>query len=425
MNKRHTIERISTLILLLLSILVLVGFIPAGSRFVRDIAENALRGMGADSVSVGSVSIVLWTGLRIEDIATYKRISDKGDSYRASAGSADIGCNLVSAAVMLAFNPDILKPSGRDVFREAYEKPFELLGDISHAASSLRPVKKITLRSAGIEFTGKGKPGVSVSGAEVALRRGAGMALSGSVSVRETVVPALAKVENFNARISIDGDRLELADGGGAVFGGKLRMNISIDARQSKVLGGEASVSGLDLGKFCVGTGFSPGSLAGKVAIKASLESGFPAHLDSAKAKGSVKVTNLSAADLALQKVPIVSQLSRDLRLLRFSEVKGGFTVAGGRLHFKEIAGIGDVLKFRSAGWVGFDGRISQDFEGELSAGFVAGLSRLVRGSLEKTENEGGRFKCKIGGTFHKPKIELDRSVYDRAIGGVFKGLFK
>jgi len=424
MSHNHKIEKIATIALFLLSLAVLAGFIPLGAGPFRGVAERTLKGMGADSVSIGGVSVVLWSGLRVKEIATYKRISDKGDGYRVRAARVDIRCNLLGAAAAFAVNPAVFKPD-RDVFRELYERPFELAGEVFGKAVSLRPVKKIALRGVDIVFISKGRPGVSVFGAEAVLGRNGGGALSGSATVKEAVIPALAKVERFNVKISVDDQNIELTNGGGSVFGGKLLVNLAVDVRQSKILSGEAVLSGLDLEKFCVGTGFSPGRLAGKVDMDARADGGSPVRLDSVKAKGRVTITNLTAADLALQTAPVVNHLSRDLRLLRFSEVKGGFAIAGGRLYFKEIAGIGDVLKFSSAGWVGFDGKLSQDFEGELSGVFVAGLSKLVRSSLEKTENDGGRFKCKIGGTFHNPHIEVDRSVYDRAIGGFFKNLFK
>jgi len=424
MNDGHRIEKIAALALFLLSLAVLAGFIPFGAGPFRGIAESTLKGMGADSVSIGGVSVVLWTGLQVKNVATYKRISDKGEGYRLRVAHADIRCNLVGAAVALLVSPNIFK-SDRDVFREAYERPFELARDVFGAAVSLRPVKKAALRGVGVSFISGGKTGVSVSGADVILGRNGGAALRGSVTVREAVIPALAKVENFYVKVSVDDKHLGLTDGAGAVFGGKLRIGLSVDINQSKILSGEAFLDGMDLGKFCAGTGFSPGSLAGKAGFDARIDGGSPIRLDSVKATGRVTVTNLTAADLALQKAPIVSQLSRDLRFLRFSEVKGGFDLAGGKLYFKEITGVGEALKFRSAGWVGLDGKMNQKFEGELSRGFVAGLPKLVRNSLEKTEDDGGRFKCKISGTFHKPRIEVDKSVYDRAIGGFFKDIFK
>jgi len=422
-NRSHGIEKIAGLALFLLSLVILAGFVPIGAGPFRGVVENAIKGMGADSVSIEGVTVALWRGLRVKELATYKRISDKGDGYGLRVENVDIRCNLGGAVAAIAVNPNIFK-SDRDIFREVYERPFELIEDISGAAASLRPVKRIALRGAVIGFTGNGKQGVSVSGADVVLGRSVGGALTGSANIREADIPTLAKVYNFRVNISVDDKSLELTDGVGAVFGGKLRMNLSVDARRSKILSGEAYVNGLDLEKFCVGTGFAPGRLLGKADMEARAEEGSPIRFDSMKARGRVTVKNLTATDLALQNAPIVTQLSSDLRLLRFSEVKGGFVLAGGRLNFKEIVGVGDVLKFRSTGWVGFDGKISQDFEGEFSGGFVAGLPRIVRGSLEKTEGDGGRFMCKIGGTFHKPRIEVDKSVYDRAVGGFFKTLF-
>lgn len=418
----HIIEKIATLALFLLSVAVLAGFVPMRVGFLRGAVEGALRDMGADSVSVGSVSVALWMGARLSEVAAYKRISD-GDGYRISVVRADVGCNLVRAAVAIFVNHGVGKTE-RDVFREVYERPFELAGDVFNAAASLRPVKRVALHGVGVGFVGKGVSGISASGADVVLVRDGGRAFSGSAAVREVVVPALARVENFSAKISVDDNNIKFTGGEGSVFGGKLRVNLAVDARQARILSGDAFIGGLDLEKFCAGTGFSPGAVAGRADIDASVERSHGC-LDSMRAKGRVRVTDLVAVDLALQRSPIVSQLSRDLRSLRFSEVKGGFDLVEGKLRFKEIVGVGDVLKFRSAGWVGLDGKISQDFEGELSGVFVAGLSKLARNALEKTDGGGGKFKCKISGPFHNPRIEVDRSVYGRAIVGVLGEMFK
>jgi len=138
-----------------------------------------------------------------------------------------------------------------------------------------------------------------------------------------------------------------------------------------------------------------------------------------------VSVGRLTVTDIALLKTAAVNQVSRDLRSLRFSEVRGGFRLSGGKLRFGEITGVGEVLSFRAVGSVGFDGKMDYDLDGEFSGKFVATLPKLVRSSLEPTESGGGRFKCKISGTFHRPRVEVDRSVYDRAIGGFFRNLFK
>ncbi|MDR0331595.1 MAG: AsmA-like C-terminal region-containing protein [Chitinispirillales bacterium] len=424
MTKRHTIEKLFTLAFFLLSLLILAGFIPVRLPLLAAAAESVLRNAGADSASVGAVSVTLWTGLQVREVSTYKRINDKGDAYRTDIARADISCNLFAAAAALAANRDMLK-ADRDVFREAYEKPIELVGEICGGAASLRPLKRIALRGADARLTSKGKPGISATGAEITLARKKGRALAGNISAKEAAVPSLAKVEGFSIKLSTNNEKLDLANGSGTVFGGKLQIDLSVDIKNSKIISGSVSLRGLDLEKYCAGTNFSPGAIAGKFDFEAKAEPNSPIALDKLKAKGRAAVANLTAADIALQKTQAVNQLSRDLRLLRFSAVKGDFRVHSGRFNFSEIAGTGNVLKFKSAGWVAFDGKLSQDLDGEFSKDFVATLPRLVRGSLERTEEEGGAFKCKITGTFHKPKVEVDKSVYDRALGGFFKNLFK
>jgi len=421
MSKRHTVEKISTFLFLFLSLLVLIGFIPIRFGVLSGIAEHVLKSAGADSVTVGGVSVTLWTGVHVHDAEAYKRISPTED-YRVRVHRADISCNMFRFGVMMLVSPNMLTP-GRDMFREVYEKPLELVSDASVYAMSLGPFKKIAFRGAAINFTDKGSPGLSMAGASANIRRrgGASRSLGGDAHAKEVVIPALAKVENFHIKLLADRDRLELVDGGGSIFGGKVSAGLSLDLKESLVRGGKVRVKGLDLEKFCKGTGFAPGRMAGKVNADAVVSPGTPAILDSIRAKGSLSVTRLSAVDIALQRTPAVAQVSGDLRTLLFAQVTGEFEMGGGRFTFSELAGLGDVLKFRSAGWIGFDGRLNHNFEGEFSPQFISGLPRLVRNSLEPADNGGGRFKCRITGTIERPRVDIDRSVYNRALRNLFK----
>jgi hypothetical protein len=401
-----------------------VGFVPFRLRALNHAVEGALRGAGADSVSVGAVSVTLFRGVRVDDLSAYKRIS-ASEEYRVAVRRADVSCNLFGIAAAMAVNPRLFS-NERDMFREAYEKPLELAGGVCARLMSLRQFRKVSVRGAGVWFAGRGAPGVSAEGVSASVsRRGGRRSLSGEVSAASAVVPYLAKIENFSAKLRAEGGRLDLTGGSGAVFGGRVSAELSLGLEDSRVISGQASVRGLDLAKFCAGTGFSPGSMAGIVNMDAALDPGAAAALDSIRATGSVSVGRLTVTDIALLKTAAVNQVSRDLRSLRFSEVRGGFRLSGGRLRFGEITGVGEVLSFRAAGSIGFDGKMDYDMDGEFSGKFVAALPKLVRNSLEPTESGGGRFKCKISGTFHRPRVEIDRSVYDRAIGGFFRNLFK
>ncbi|MCL2219665.1 MAG: AsmA-like C-terminal region-containing protein [Chitinispirillia bacterium] len=449
MNKLHNIEKVSTLVFLIISVALVVGFVPVRLGMFSGIAESTLKNVGADSVSVGGVSVSLWNGVRVHDFKAYKRINAAED-YRVHAHRVDISINLFRLAARLLFQPKSAHAeNSRDVFHEAYEDPLEFIGGIR----LIHTLKTVKLRGAGVNFTQKGKSWVSLNGVsadvsrQVEFRRALldsssgiiifgrlfrqRITLAGVLNVREAAVPSIAKVEHFNVKLLAEGDRLDLFDGSGNIFGGKINTDMSFGFRrhsshvlygsESRILNGRVHIKGLDLDRFCNETGFSPGRMTGKVNADAEVVMETVAHIDSVKAKGALTVTRLTASDIALQRAPAVSQVSGDLRQLSFAQVKGKFDVAKSRLTFDELIGQGDILKFRSAGWIGFDGRLSHDFEGEFSPEFTAGLGRLVRNGLEPTEDGGGRFKCRITGTIERPRVDVDRSVYNRALRNLFK----
>jgi len=435
MNKAHKIEKAAALLFLVFSLALLAGFLPIHLGPLDRTVENVLKGVGADTVAVGEVSVILWRGIRVKDLTAGKRVSANED-YFASVQQADISCNLFGMALTFLTTPNILK-SDRDLFREAYEKPIEFVGDACLLAMSLGPLTKITLRDAGINVTrhkskGKGKdkaavaavPWVNAGGVSAALAvrgRGGKRALDGSVSVKSASVQSIAAVNDFRVKLRVTGGTLAITDGRGDIFGGKLNVEASLDLDSSRFTGGKARINGLDLEQYCDGTDFSPGRLSGTVNLDAEIEKGSPAALDSIKAKGSFNAANLTAAETGLQKTQAVNKLSRELRTLGFGEVRGDFQLDAGKIRFGEIAAVGDIMTFKSSGWADFEGKLAQDFAGELDSAFVRKLPKLVRNGLEKTENGGGRFNCRITGTFHKPRVEVDKAVYNRA----FKSLFK
>jgi len=429
MNKGHKIEKTAALLFLFFSLALLAGFLPIRFGSLNRAVEDALKGVGADTVTVGEVSVILWRGIRVKDLTVCKRVSANED-YRVSVPQADISCNLFGMAAAILTTPNILK-SERDLFREAYEKPIEFAGDACVLAMSFGPVKRVTLRDAGVRVTQyKGKaaatavPWVNANGvsATLAVRgRGAKRAVDGSVSAKLATVPYIAVIEDFRVKLRVKDGQLSLTDGRGGIFGGKLDVDAFLDLDSSRFTGGKARIIGFDLEKYCAGTDFAPGRIGGKVDINVEIEEGSSAVLDSIKAKGSFKSANLTAAEIGLQRTQAVNQLSKELRTLEFGEVRGDFQLDGGKIRFREIVGTGDILTFKSAGWADFEGRLVQDFEGELNPTFTAKIPKFVRNGLERTENGGGRFKCRITGTFHKPRVEVDKKVYNRA----FKNLFK
>jgi hypothetical protein len=379
-------------------------------------AQDILKDFGADSVTVKKVSATLFDGVKVTEIQIYKQINPR-EFYRAEISRVDIYGNVL--AYLFPRKPIKIE---RDFFMEAYEKPLELIGDVFVFGVGRSPLRKIELQNASVVFTNRNKAGVSIDGVSVKLEK-RGKKITGNLKAQETIIPSVAKIENFTAKLRSNGKQLEIFDASGDIFDGKLNAELSIDLNNFRTVGGNALISGLDLGLFCKESKFSPGRLEGKADFNLEIEQGTAILLDSIKLTGNFLIKELLTVDLALQNISLVKKFAKDLRTIKFTEVKGEFTFLNGRVNFKEIAGKGDTMKFKSVGWFKLDGTLQHSFDGEFTPNFVAGLSRLVRNSFEKTDDGGSRFRCEISGTFHKPRVTVvdKKTMYRRVVKNVFK----
>jgi len=415
MDKAHRGEKILTLAIFIIAFLILMGFLPFRLKALNQVVENVLLNAGADSVSVGGVSVTFFTGVSVRELKTSKRINPR-EEYHTSIERVDVSSNLLSLAFWAFGKPDLLNPQ-RDIFMELYEKPFALVSDASALMTGAKPLKKVGIRGADVEFFEKKKQGISAFGANIKIDRKHN-AIWGKMNVSQVTIPSLAMVENFSVKLGADSERFFLIDGSGTVYGGKLRADASIDLKNASLLDGKITIAGLDLDQFCTQIKFTQGRMSGKVDLSAVLEESNASSLDSVRASGTVAVRNLTVVNLPLQNTPLINFVSPELRTLRFSEVRGDFTLSRSRLRFREIVGSGDIMNFRSSGWVGLDASLDQNFEGTFSRAFAGTLSGLVRSSLEQTADGGRRFNCRISGTFQNPRVDVDNSVYGRAVGG-------
>ncbi|MCL2689420.1 MAG: AsmA-like C-terminal region-containing protein [Chitinispirillia bacterium] len=420
MNKPYKSEKILTLVFFILAFLVLLGFLPFRLKALNKIAEDALLNAGADSVRVEMVSVTFFTGVSVKGLETSKRISPRVE-YRTSIERVDISSNLLLLAFWVLGKSDLLNLE-RDIFMEIYENPFTLVSDASTMIIDAKPFKKVSVRGAGVEFFERKKPSLSAFGANVKIDKKHN-AIWGKIDVSQVTIPSLVTAKNFSAKLHADTERLFLMDGSGTVFGGKMRADASIDLENASLLEGKIAIAELDLEKFCTQMKFTQGSMSGKVSVSAAFQksniSTFDSVLDSIKASGNITVKNLTAVNLPLQNTQIMSFVSPELKTLRFSEVNGNFALDRSRLRFSEIVGRGDIMNFKSSGWVGLDASLHQDFEGVFSKDFSSTLSGLVRSSLEADTSGGRRFNCRISGTFQNPRVDIDGSVYGRAAGSV------
>ncbi|MDR0304583.1 MAG: hypothetical protein LBH98_07460 [Chitinispirillales bacterium] len=398
-----------------------VLFIPFGMNKFTFIVEDILTQAGADSVSVGKVSVSLLRGICIENLSTYKRRNAQ-EYYTVHISRIFIRGKIPALGSMVLGREKGGKVK-RDIFMEVYSKPIGLVSEAFSGLAALGLLKEIEFNNASIRFMNKGKVNVSAENAAAKLSINGGI-FKGKASIAGIVIASMGKIENFSVNLkSGDGKQLDLFDAKGKVFGGKFNAQSSINLKNSKIFGTRMHIKEVDVKQSWEQFKISSGGIEGKADLDLEIE---PFRFNAfalAKLKGNFCVNKLIAVDLPLQKLPIINKVSPKLRTIQFSEVKGKFTFSKKNINFDEISGVGDVMNFKSVGSFNIDnGKIYQNFEGEFSEEFIATqLPRLVRNSLEITENGGGRFKCTISQTFQNPRVKVDKSVIKTGIKNMFK----
>ena len=419
-GKKKSSFGVSVFVLLCLAI-VIMGFIPLPFGAIENIVIDVLKDAGADSVSVGKAYITVFKGIHVENLSTYKRKNSR-ENYRAKISSVNIVGNVFGLASTISKPKIPSKSKKRDIFMEVFDKPVELVGEAAIKLPSLGLISGIELNGANIYFTQKGKPGVSVEGASAKFY-GNNESLEGKLYAAKANIPSFTRIDNLNAKLKSDGKQLNLFGVSGKIFDGKFRGQASVNLKNYRITSGGAHLDGLDLRQLWTKFKFASGQVGGRVNSDIEIEKGMVTAPKLIALKGKFSVGEVSAVDLPLQNTDMVKKVSPKLRSIRFKQVTGDFTYSNQRVKFNEITGTGDVMNFSSVGWLQLEsGKWEQNFEGEFSKQFIPEIpSGLIRNSLEKTKDGGGRFKCNISQTFQSPYVKADKSMYKQAIKNVFK----
>jgi hypothetical protein len=173
-------------------------------------------------------------------------------------------------------------------------------------------------------------------------------------------------------------------------------------------------VSGVDLHKFYKMSGNAAGYIAGKADIALNLNPG-PLDLDSVSGYAIVHGTNLSARNLPIQNTRLLRTYLPGLSSVVFSFFNGEIKFGRGRVVMKSFSADGTPLSIIASGWANDKSAMHMRLFGILSAGYVNGLGEITRESLEPMSSGAYAFRCRVGGTFRQPEVELDKMHIRRA----------
>jgi hypothetical protein len=222
------------------------------------------------------------------------------------------------------------------------------------------------------------------------------------------------RIDRITAFAGFDGATLGI-DSCRAHFGeAPLLLSARYDVPSNRLRYCAIDVSGVDLHKFYAMSGNAAGYIAGKADIALNLKPG-PLDLDSVSGYAIVRGANLVARNLPIQNTKLLRNFLPGLSSVAFSLFNGEIKFGKGHFALKSFSAYGNPLSIIASGWANDRAAMQMRLFGILSAGYAGGLKELTRESLEPMGSGSYAFRCRVGGTFREPEVELDKMHIRRA----------
>jgi len=239
--------------------------------------------------------------------------------------------------------------------------------------------------------------------------------VDGSVQIAETLYKGLT-IEEFDLHFLLAKNVLTVDRLAGKVARGSFSQTARVDlARQGLVYATQLNLR--DVQADAVISAFSPkasGVLFGALGLDAELTGSgtLPETLrQNLSGKGAFRVVDgkLTGAGLVQGLAEFIDL--EELRVVRFSEAKGSFTVTNGKVSLKSDFS-GSDARLTPTGTVGLDGALDVSLDLRLSPALTARLDRGGKVTQFLTDSEGwGQVPLKVTGTASVPRFALDTSV--------------
>ena len=397
-----------------------LGQVPVSSPGLTRMVLGTIEETTGMHARARGVHARLWKGIRVDSLALHRDF----DSTRAS---------LVFPRVRLAIRvlPAVLgwrKIAG--AFQTSSPRAAESASDSPGRTEStspppdLRPlVKDAAFDNGTLSITGRG-PALRARGLRARCSLGATLPFHarGHAELDGLKWGEEGVAENVRLSFHVDRETLSLSLDRGRLWGGSSQGSAEVRINDVGIDTAWIRIKGLDLGALYAATPGHRGKLLARADFSVEL-TGCRPLLDSLKGHGEFALSDVTASELPVQKEVVVVMFMPGLSDLKFTEVAGSLRLDSGTVHVDELVGKGHPMSFAAAGWIGFDGRFSQELDAVLDADFSKNLTSLVRRSLEKDDQGRATFSCIVRGPFLHPSVELEERLYGRVISNVFQDM--
>lgn len=410
------------------AVVVVAGLVPVRHSSFARAAEEALRRLGADSVSVGVVSVALWRGVALRDVFIEQRIDAK---WRASvdAPKVRVSYRLLRAVLMRKKCLEVLerrgaaarrcKRQGNHLLRTLYEGT-AVFDSLLPACVSEARFSRVALR-----FTETGGSGVRCGGLRGTIR----VAKNSPYHIRADVTSDHADLYGLAASkirgtVRLEGPVLVVEKLRADFLGGKIReANATVDLVRERIAEAFLDARNVRLGKFYSGFGAQTGTLRGRADLSLRLESS-ALHPDSLRGTGTFKLSRMVVKDVpVLQIIANITDVE-SLRQLSFRRVRGDVEVREGRAWSSGVQGIGHPISISANGWTMLrSGHFDYAVSGLFGKEYADSVPAIVWNAMLPADDDGREFRIQTSGTFQDPSVRLDRAMTRRAVRSVLKSV--
>jgi uncharacterized protein involved in outer membrane biogenesis len=437
LRKHRMVTVVSMALLGVLASIIIIGFVPFSNTMIKNTIERIIRESLPGSMSIEKTTITLWSGISLKNVR-YSYKDQKNAMIDCSIRHITVSYYLLPILFkhLIVKNVTLDRPEILCNFPAAApnktndDAPFSMsafervLGTIPYTIV----VRNISVVDARISIQREGRSELECNGVTISMKVGLKrtLTLEGRLGIAELEIAKTWRIEKLKASLRVLGNEVTLKNCQASAYGGVLSIKGDADVSEGTLNGLDINVDNVKIGEWYRLNGVGQGELTGK--LDAAVKLGYSKLVvDSLNGTGWIKMTNVSARNIPLQKSILVRLITPKLAAVRFSRIYSDFTLSKGKIHNEKCIGKGDPLDFTSDGWIGLGGGISQNAEGILSEDLVRVLPPMVKNSLLSVpgDDEKRSFKCAISGTFKNPKYHVDERIQQQTVHNVFDALGK
>ncbi|MCU0608438.1 MAG: AsmA-like C-terminal region-containing protein [Chitinispirillaceae bacterium] len=402
----------------------LAGFLPLSPPALKHTAEKIVAGL-VDSCSIGNVTVTLWSGISLNHVSCSWHDA-ANQSFSCAIPRIAVSYHLLPLLFQNCIvkeirieKPDIycILPSNPPGTRAPAAALFsaDSLSKQLAAIPFTVIIRSISLSEAHITVLQKKQALAEVTGLDCSMKIKLKRTLNieGKCTIADIALVNQWHLTKLKCDFHLAGLTAVIDRCGADCYGGRVTLDGSLDLAKNSLESLRLSAKGLHLDQCYAAAKAGPGTVTGTLTAAMTFHKS-QLFTDSLKAKGHLKISDLSASNLPIQKTLFVGLFIPKMASLKFSRISSDLVLGRGRLHTENFNGFGDVLDFKAHGSIGLNGYVNEKVTVIFSRDFTRTLPDLVRTSLLPVPPDRRSFSCTVRGFMQNPLVAVDQRIINR-----------